>query len=83
TLETVTGEVDRAGVADPTPAVRVGQVPWRQLRQGWHDLPVRVGAGTYVRTQIRDRDGEIVGASNPVWLLRTPPPAGIRPPRRF
>ncbi|WDQ01489.1 hypothetical protein PVK74_06780 [Micromonospora chalcea] len=83
TLEVVTGDVDRAGVADPTPAVRVGRVPWRQLRAGWHDQPVRVGAGTYVRTQVRDREGEIVGASNPIWLLRTPPPAGIPPPRRF
>ncbi|WBC16111.1 hypothetical protein O7600_04530 [Micromonospora sp. WMMA1998] len=83
TLEVVTGDVDRAGAADPTPAIRTGQVPWRELRQGWHDLPVRVGAGAYVRTQVRDRDGAIVGASNPVWLLREPPPGGVPPARRF
>ncbi|WBB76419.1 hypothetical protein O7602_13170 [Micromonospora sp. WMMD1128] len=74
TLEVVTGEVDMAGAADPNPAIRTGHVPWRQLRQGWHDLPVRVGAGAYVRTQIRDRDGSIVAASNPLWLLRQAPP---------
>ncbi|MFI7220663.1 hypothetical protein [Micromonospora maritima] len=83
TLEVVTGEVDRAGAADPTPAIRTGQVAWRELRQGWHDLPVRVGAGVYVRTQVRDRDGAIVGVSNPVWLLREPPPGGVPPARRF
>ncbi|WFE40464.1 hypothetical protein [Micromonospora sp. WMMD998] len=83
TLEVVTGEVDLAGAADPTPAIRTGQVPWRQLRQGWHDLPVRVNAGAYVRTQIRDRDDSIIAASNPLWLLPQPPPAGVPPSRTF
>ncbi|WNM38540.1 hypothetical protein RMN56_25905 [Micromonospora halotolerans] len=83
TLEVVTGPVDLAGVADPTPAIRTGQVPWRQFRQGWHDLPVEVGAGTYLRTQVRGRDGVIIGAGNPVWLLRKAPPRGIPPARRF
>ncbi|MEE3921834.1 hypothetical protein V2I01_36800 [Micromonospora sp. BRA006-A] len=46
-------------------------MPWRRLRQGWYDLPCAVGAGTDVRTQVRDRDGAIVGASNTLWLLRT------------
>ncbi|QLQ36023.2 hypothetical protein [Micromonospora robiginosa] len=82
TLEVVTGEVDLAGAADPTPAVRTGQVPWRQLRPGWHDLPVRVGGGAYVRTQVRDREGAIVAASNPLWLLRRPPPRGVPAARR-
>ncbi|MEW2329772.1 hypothetical protein AB0880_18400 [Micromonospora chersina] len=83
TLEVVTGAVDLAGVADPTPAISTGQVAWRQLRQGWHDLPVSPGAGTYLRTQVRGRDGVIIGAGNPVWLLRRPPPRGIPPARRF
>jgi hypothetical protein len=83
TLEVITGTVDRAGVADPTPAIRIGQVPWRQLREGWHDLPVAIGPGAYVRTQVRGRDGEIIGASNPVWLLREAPPRGIPTARRF
>ncbi|MEV0005429.1 hypothetical protein AB0H28_24515 [Micromonospora sp. NPDC050980] len=83
TVEVVTGEVDLAGAADPTPAIRTGQVPWRQVRQGWHDLSVRVGGGAYVRTQVRDRDGDIVAASNPLWLLRQAPPRGVPAARRF
>ncbi|MET7967167.1 hypothetical protein [Micromonospora sp. NPDC005305] len=83
TLEVVTGTVDRAGVTDPTPAIGTGRVPWRQLREGWHDMPVAPGAGTYLRTQVRGRDGEIIGAGNPVWLLRQAPPRGIPIDRRF
>ncbi|MFI5837708.1 hypothetical protein ACIA5A_28920 [Micromonospora sp. NPDC051300] len=83
TLEVVTGDVDLAGAADPTPAVRTDRVPWRQMRPGWHDLPVRVGGGAYVRTQVRDREGAVVAASNPLWLLRRPPPRGVPPARRL
>ncbi|MDG4800718.1 hypothetical protein [Micromonospora sp. WMMD980] len=83
TLEVVTGDVDLAGAADPTPAVRTDRMPWRQMRPGWHDLPVRVGGGAYVRTQVRDREGAVVAASNPLWLLRRPPPRGVAPARRL
>ncbi|MEU2614727.1 hypothetical protein ABZ570_24555 [Micromonospora sp. NPDC007271] len=82
-LEVVTGTVDLAGLADPTPATRTSTVPGRQLRQGWHDLRVEPGGGAYVRTQVRGRDGAIVGTGNPVWLLRSAPPRGIPPARRF
>ncbi|MCW3813964.1 hypothetical protein ONA91_05785 [Micromonospora sp. DR5-3] len=82
-LEVVTGTADLAGLADPTPATRTSTVPARQLRSGWHDLRVEPGVGAYVRTQVRGRDGAIVGVSNPTWLLRQAPPRGVPAARRF
>ncbi|MFU8874526.1 hypothetical protein [Micromonospora sp. SL4-19] len=82
-LEVVTGTVDLAGVADPTPSTDTVRVPARELRQGWHDLRVTPGVGAYVRTQVRGRDGDLVGASNPTWLLRQAPPRGVPAARRF
>jgi hypothetical protein len=34
-----------------------------------------------VRTQVLNSTRAIVGLSNPVWLLRNPPPGGIPAPR--
>jgi hypothetical protein len=34
-----------------------------------------------VRVQVRTSAGVIVGTSNPIWLLRQPPAAGIPPAR--
>ena len=37
---------------------------------------------SFVRTQVLDSTGTLVGLSNPVWLLRAAPPGGIPAPRQ-
>lgn len=81
TLEAVVGAVDLAGVADLTPATRTTRIPARQLRQDRYDLPVT--PDSYVRTQVRDADGTLLGVGNPTWLLRAAPPHGVPAARRF
>lgn len=43
---------------------------------------VSTTTGGFFRTQVRNSSGELIGASNPVWLLSTPPPTGIPVARR-
>jgi hypothetical protein len=73
TLEVVTGVVDRAGTADLAPATTVRSLRPVLFTHGPFLLPVKVGRGAYVRTQVRAVDGTVVAVSNPFWLL---PPGG-------
>ncbi|RZU75618.1 hypothetical protein EV384_4170 [Micromonospora kangleipakensis] len=82
-LEAVVGTVDLAGVRDLNPATRTTRISRRQLRQGWYDLRITPGDGTYVRTQVRGRDGALLGVSNPAWLLPGRQTHDIPPLRRF
>lgn len=72
TVEVVQGVVDYAGTAAPTPQTQV-------VASGGTGgpLPVDTSQSSFVRCQVRDSAGAVVGLSNPVWLLREPPPAGI------
>ncbi|MBM0228411.1 MULTISPECIES: hypothetical protein [Micromonospora] len=82
-LEAVIGTVDLAGIRDLTPATRTTRISGRQLRQGWYDLRVTTGDGSYVRTQVRGRDGALLGASNPAWFLSRMQTRDIPPARRL
>ncbi|MQA85780.1 MAG: hypothetical protein GEV03_14455 [Streptosporangiales bacterium] len=73
-LEIVSGPVDLGG---PSAATETRTVPAGKVRGGGYDLRVQPGAGRYLRVQVRDASGEIVGVGNPVWLLREEPPAGV------
>jgi hypothetical protein len=42
---------------------------------------VDTSADSFLRTQIISSAGAIIATSNPVWLLRKPPPDGIPAPR--
>jgi hypothetical protein len=46
-------------------------------------LAVDTSSSSFVRTQVLDATGEVVGLSNPVWLLREPPAAGIPQARGY
>jgi hypothetical protein len=70
TLEIVVGNVDRAGTADLRPAVNVRRVPGASRT-------VDVAPDHYMRAVVRDRRDAVVGFSNPIWVLRGAPPAGI------
>lgn len=81
-LEVIQGHVDYAGPARPQPGNRtVAHYTPQELRRGSLSLPVDTNESSFVRTVVHDATDRIVGLSNPIWLLRDPPPTGI-PSRR-
>jgi len=81
-LEVVQGPVDYAGTAalNPDTAVIATRGPGG-LTGGTATIGVDASASSFVRTQVRPSAGEVVALSNPVWLLRETPAAGIPAPR--
>lgn len=80
-VEVVGGPVDDAGRSDPGTAV-LHTVTAASFVGGVHALSVNTSTSRFLRVQVRDSAGRIVGSSNPIWLLRSPPSAGIPPARR-
>lgn len=77
-LELVQGVVDYAGSDAPAPATRViATFPDTALAAGSVDLSVDTTQSSFIRSQVRDATGTVVGLSNPVWLLRESPQNGI------
>lgn len=84
TLELVIGRVDYTGPSQPVPAiVETRPVVARGLVGGTIGFTVERGPGAYVRLQLRSANGTIIGVSNPVWLLPSPPSRGIPAKRRL
>ena len=78
TLQIVQGPVDYAGAADPKAGTTVvASVPASAFAGGAVTRAVDTRSSTFVRTQVVDASGTIIGVSNPVWLLRSAPPGGI------
>jgi hypothetical protein len=76
------GQADYAGAADPAPNTKVvGVYSAAELARGPVRQPVDNRNGSFLRTQVLDASGTVVALSNPVWLLRDPPPGGIPAPR--
>lgn len=81
-LQLVRGAVDYAGTAHPQPtATVVASYSSADLAGDQATALVDTTASSFVRTQVLDRSGAVVALSNPVWLLREPPPRGIPPQR--
>ena len=80
------GAVDYAGTADPTPdTAAIGSWTAAQLAAsgGTVTTPVDTSSGSFVRAIVTASNGRtVVGAGNPVWLLRKAPPGGIPVPRQ-
>lgn len=77
-LQLVQGAVDYVGKADPMPRTAVvATYPGAALSTGSVVQPVNTSVSSYVRTQVLDSAGKVVGVSNPVWLLREVPANGI------
>ena len=77
-LQILQGAVDYAGAANLTANTKViGTYTASQLPGGSITLPVDTTKSSFVRTQVRNASGAVVGLSNPIWLLRTAPPRGI------
>ncbi len=72
------GAVDYAGAAALSANTKIiAAYPTSQLASGSVTLSVSNQAGSFLRTQVLNSDGDVIGLSNPVWLLRSAPPGGI------
>jgi hypothetical protein len=78
TLQILQGAVDYAGQQGLSANTKViGSYPAAQLAGGSVKQPVDTSAGSFLRTQVVASTGAIIATSNPVWLLRNPPPNGL------
>ena len=82
-LQVLQGAVDYAGQNALTANTKlIGSYTATQLASGQISQAVDTSADSFLRTQvISSTSGAIIATSNPVWLLRKPPPNGIPAPR--
>jgi len=81
-LQVLEGTVDYAGTAALAANTRVtGRYTAADLAGGSVTQRIDTSQDRFLRTQVLDGSGAVVGLSNPVWLLRTAPPGGVPPPR--
>lgn len=80
-VQLVAGPVDYTGARDPGTVVVRTLTP-ADFAGGVAQVRVDTSTSRFYRVQVLAVDGSIVGSSNPVWLLRSPPPHGIPVPRR-
>ena len=82
-LQVLQGAVDYAGQNALTANTKlIGSYTPTQLASGQIRQAVDTSAESFLRTQIiSNTGGAIIATSNPVWLLRKPPPNGIPSPR--
>ena len=79
-VQIVRGPVDYTG-NDPGTAVIATIAASAFGSDGRVSRSIDTSGSCFVRAQVRNSAGAIVGVGNPVWLLRNPPPGGI-PARR-
>jgi hypothetical protein len=81
-LEILRGTVDYLGAAALTANTKViGSYTAGELTGDRVTRSIDTSVGRFVRTQVLDSSGTVVGLSNPVWLLRSAPPGAIPAPR--
>jgi hypothetical protein len=81
-LQILQGTVDYAGVGAPTANTAViGAYSATDLAGGSVTRSIDTTEPSFVRTQVIDAAGSLVGVSNPVWLLNSPPADGVPGPR--
>jgi hypothetical protein len=77
-LQVMQGAVDYAGPSGLAANTKVtGSYSAAELAGGPVTQTTDTSRDSFVRTQVLDGSGRIVGVSNPVWLLRAAPPGGI------
>jgi hypothetical protein len=77
-LQILQGVVDYAGAAALSANTKViGTFPASVLGSGSVKQSIDTSKDAFVRTQVLNASGTVVGLSNPVWLLRAAPPGGI------
>jgi hypothetical protein len=83
TFQILQGTVDYAGAQGLAANTKViGSYPAAGLSGGSVIKQIDTSKDSFVRTQVFDSSGTLIGLSNPVWLLRKAPPGGIPAPRR-
>ena len=84
-VQVLQGAVDYAGAAAPAPDTSViATYSAASLASGGGQVSLSVSnsSDSFVRTQVQTGGGSTVATSNPLWLLRNPPPGGIPPARQ-
>ncbi len=76
-VKLVQGPVDYAGATVPDPNTVSQSFPASDFASGSVTMSVDTTTSKYARIEIADSTGRVVGASNPVWMLRASPPLGI------
>lgn len=79
-VEILSGPVDYANRVDPGTSL-VSTLTASSLTGGVATVTVSTSASRFVRATVRNASGTIVGAGNPIWLLRAQPPGGVPPAR--
>jgi len=83
TVQVLQGAVDYAGTSGLAANTKViGTYPAADFSGGSVSQRIDTSADSFVRTQVVNNQGEVIALSNPVWLLRHPPPGGIPAARR-
>lgn len=80
-VQVIGGPVDYAGYPDPGTWVKTTLSP-SAFGSNVASMSVNTSTSRFFRVQVLDSSGNVVGTSNPVWLLRSAPPGGIPPARR-
>lgn len=80
TVQVVVGACDGA---DVTPSVQVTSYPAAALAGGRLRVTLGRGAGAYLRVEVHDPVGRVIGFGNPLWLLDPSAPVAVPAARRF
>lgn len=75
-VEILSGPVDYANKVDPGTTV-VSKLTASSFTGGIATATVSTTSSRFVRATVRSADSTIVGAGNPIWLLRSQPPGGV------
>jgi hypothetical protein len=81
-VQVLRGVVDYAGTPDPTPNTTVVQTLGPADLASGRVTPIDTTDDCFCRLQVVTATGAVVAFGQPIWLLRTPPPGGIPPPRQ-
>jgi hypothetical protein len=78
----VAGQVDYKGAVDPgTVVLDTISAAAFESSAGAVSTSLDISVSTFVRAQVHNSNGAIIGIGNPIWLLREQPPNGIPPSR--
>jgi hypothetical protein len=72
-VQVLRGDVDYAGTASPTPNTTV----LRTLGANETSLTVDTGDDCFVRLQVVNSSGAVIGFGQPTWALHSPPATGV------
>jgi hypothetical protein len=77
TVEVVRGAVDYSGSDPLNTIIRLPASAFGSAHSGAVTVQIDTTTECFVRVQVRLSTGLLVGTSNPLWLLKKPPPGGV------